>query len=144
VQWFCLSVLEDHVWRAWQTVPLDERAEVRRFLVALLTTSSTVGEPTPPRLVRTKLAKVLVDVAKQDWPTHFPDFLPTVQRLVLEPTTLPVGLLLIKTMGEEFLSARDDVPAARKDELQRVRRAPPPQSHIAHTHTASTLPTRSS
>jgi hypothetical protein len=99
---------QNFVWRVWQTVPLAERADVRGLLVSLLTTPSTLegaaAPVPPPRLVRTKLAKVIVDVAKQDWPLHFPDFLPTIQQLAQDPATvtLPIGLVLIKTMSEEF------------------------------------------
>jgi len=109
------------MWK-WGQVDPASRADMRLFLMSLL------ASPPPAKLVVSKLVKVVVEVAKQDWPTDFPDFLPAIQQLTQAPATLPLGLMLIKTMNEEFLSRGDDVPAARKDELRRVRRPPRPRA----------------
>jgi len=101
------------MWK-WGQVDPASRADIRLFLMSLL------ASPPPAKLVVSKLVKVVVEVAKQDWPNEFPDFLPAIQQLTQAPATLPFGLMLIKTMNEEFLSRGDDVAAARKDELRRV------------------------
>ena len=106
---------QEFVWRSWRVPSGSERNDLRVFLVGMLT-----AQPAS-RLVTVKLAKVVVDIAKQEWPAGFPEFLPTIQQLTQNPATLTVGLTLIKTMNEEFTSRRDDGPAARRDELQRVR-----------------------
>ena len=111
------SLVQDFIWRSWQSVPPADRVEVRLFLMTFLTAAPL------PRLVSNKLVKVIIDIAKQEWPHGFPEFLPTIQQLTLEPASLSLGLLMIKTMNEEFTGRRDDVPAVRKEELQRVRSA---------------------
>ena len=88
---------------------------MRHFLLTLLTAAPL------PRLVSTKLVKVIVDIAKQEWPSSFPEFLPTIRQLTQEPSTLVLGLLMVMTMNEEFTGRHDVIPAARRDELLEVR-----------------------
>ena len=102
--------------KGWSHRLPQEKAELRGFLLDMLQKRSRNLQP----FVLNKAVKVLVDVAKHDWPAEFPDLFPAIQQMT-QTDLVQVGLLLLKTVCEEFASTRDDVSAMRRAQLGTVK-----------------------
>nr|KAJ3419073.1 Exportin-6 [Polyrhizophydium stewartii] len=92
-QWFCLSVFE----------PSTDRQAVKAFLWSLL--SSTDHQSSYASFVQTKLATLVVQIARQElpsgWPTYFDDI------LAVQTSNPLLCLTLVRLTVEEFTAPRD-------------------------------------
>ena len=69
---------------------LSEKLEVRVFLLEQL-----VGRyKTLPAFLRNKMAKVLVDIARVDWPQDYPEFLDNILQVIHTCTDNVLNLFL--------------------------------------------------
>ena len=107
----------------WVGLPGHERAEIRTTLQKFLAEHYKSAPP----FIRNKLIKLLVDIARTDWPHFYPDFLPHVLDLVHTPDTMRLGLNMLLIASEELATPRDDLATARKEELLRLLTAQVPQ-----------------
>jgi len=78
--------------------------------------------------VLNKVIKVLTDVARQEWPRGFGELFEIIQQMTQNPELIQVGLMFLKTVCEEFVSLRDDIPTLRKKEITTVSLSLPPLS----------------
>lgn len=88
-----------------------------------------------------KVAKVIVDIGKTDWPHKFPDFFSNIQRLMQNlPTRYQIysfllfvtlfhfiynhvsaiGVNMITLVSEEFVTPKDNLLDARKAQLKQL------------------------
>ncbi|CAM9280671.1 unnamed protein product [Sphacelaria rigidula] len=114
VLYFCGTVVESCMRRRWTSIPLEERLNVRKFLLQYLATS----HESLPRWVFTKLGKALVDVGKTAWPHDDPNFMTDLQQMASNPSTRVAGLELLSLTCEEFVRPDSPLPHARKKELK--------------------------
>ena len=128
VQFFVISVLEvrdiaihspprltpifsQHViLTGWGRLADADKLQLRNALLEMLQARHATLE----RYVLNKLCKAIADVGKQEWPRRFPELLPMTQQLVQRPESAGPGLILLKTIVEEFSSSREDIPATRR------------------------------
>ena len=103
--------------KGWSYRLPQEKAELKGFLLEMLQKRSRNLQP----FVLNKAVKVLVDVAKHDWPGEFPELFPAIQQMT-QGDLVQVGLLLLKIVCEEFASSREDVSAVRRAQLGAVKR----------------------
>ncbi len=113
---FALNVLETVIRRHWVGLPGAEHAEIRDAL------SRFLGEHfrSAPPFIGNKLIKLLVDVARTDWPHFYPDFLSRALEATRAPDSMRLGLSTLLIASEELASPRDDLPTGRKEELRRL------------------------
>ncbi|KAJ3055169.1 Exportin-6 [Rhizophlyctis rosea] len=113
VAFYALSIYEDLLCRWYDaSVRAEDRADTRSFLFRVLTTSH---QRFPP-FVTNKLVKLVVDIAKKEFPHDWPDLMQQVYDL--RQSSLMLCLVLCKTICEEFVANREDMPAARKADLK--------------------------
>jgi len=102
--------------KTWDYRTPQERADVKAFLLEILQKR--------PRnfqiFVLNKVIKVLTDVARQEWPRGFGELFEIIQQMTQNPELIQVGLMFLKTVCEEFVSLRDDIPTLRKKEITTV------------------------
>lgn len=72
-----LRLLQNLVTQMWLSLNLGERAELRHFLMQHLISNHT----SMLSFVRNKLIKVIVLVARSDWPQNYPEFFAHVQHV---------------------------------------------------------------
>jgi len=110
--------------KTWDYRTPQERADVKAFLLEILQKR--------PRnfqiFVLNKVIKVLTDVARQEWPRGFGELFEIIQQMTQNPELIQVGLMFLKTVCEEFVSLRDDIPTLRKKEITTVSLSLPPLS----------------
>jgi hypothetical protein len=116
VLFFSVLVFEEFVKRYWAEAPPAQKDQIRAFLFQCLTTHHAALPP----FLATKLAKVNVDVAKRDWPHDYPDFLTRLTGALGGPDAAAkaTALLLLQLVAEEFVSTRQDVLAARQQQIK--------------------------
>ncbi|XP_043273966.1 exportin-6 [Venturia canescens] len=114
VSMFALSTLETTIGRRWPILPWEARALIRSTLYTL-----SLEHRVAP-FVRNKVVKLVVDIAKHDWPHFYPDFFPNILQLLNHKHTRLLGLVYLKTASEELATPREDLPIQRKTELLRL------------------------
>jgi hypothetical protein len=59
-----------------------------------------------------------VNIAKIEWPEQWPQFLPKVMEMCSNQNTIIVGLTLLQSMSEEFVTDKEDVTSMRRQQLK--------------------------
>ncbi|XP_024879338.1 exportin-6-like, partial [Temnothorax curvispinosus] len=72
------------------------------------------------------LLKLVVDIARHDWPHFYPDFYSNILQLLGHKHTRLLGLVYLRTALEELATPREDLPMHRKSELFRLLSAQVP------------------
>eukprot|EP00976_Prorocentrum_cordatum_P079249 1183476-Prorocentrum_minimum.AAC.2 len=80
VQWFAGSTLEKYVLSHWERVDEAERAAMRDNLLQYL----LQRHASLPQFVSTKVAKVIIDIGKFDWPQRYPELLPRIHSAITQ------------------------------------------------------------
>ncbi|GFS20899.1 exportin-6-like [Elysia marginata] len=116
VMMFCLNVLETLISHRWVSLAVSDKMQIRTHLnQSLMTQHSTMVA-----YIRNKVAKLVVDIGRNDWPHFYPDFFTNILQLAQQPETALLGVTLLQTASEELAAQRDDLSMARKDELYRL------------------------
>ncbi|EZA61560.1 Exportin-6 [Ooceraea biroi] len=115
VSMFALSTLETTIGRRWPILPWEDRALTRSTLYTL----SLERDVAP--FVRNKVVKLVVDIARHDWPHFYPDFYSNILQLLGHKHTRLLGLVYLRTASEELATPREDLPMHRKNELFRAQ-----------------------
>ncbi|CAG5121677.1 unnamed protein product, partial [Candidula unifasciata] len=113
---FCLNVLETLISHKWTNIAGSDKIEIRTSLTQLLMNQHS----TVPSYIRNKLAKLIIDIGRNDWPHFYPDLFTNILQLAQQPDTALLGVILLQTASEELAAPRDDLSMARKDELHRL------------------------
>ncbi|XP_071494224.1 exportin-6-like [Diadema antillarum] len=135
VMMYCLSVFENVINRQWVGLPPQDRMEIRTSLTKFLLGQHKVV----PSYIRNKLIKVIVCIARLDWPHFYPDFFTTILQLIQQPQTCSLGLIMLQTTSEELASPREDLSAARKEEVQKLLLDQVPTIFSLITHILETI-----
>ncbi|KAL6260200.1 hypothetical protein P5V15_007735 [Pogonomyrmex californicus] len=120
VSMFALSTLETTISRRWPILPWEDRALTRSTLYTLSLERDVAS------FVRNKVVKLVVDIARHDWPHFYPDFYSNILQLLSHKHTRLLGLVYLRTASEELATPREDLPMHRKSELFRLLSAQVP------------------
>jgi hypothetical protein len=120
---FLLSVLEKILLDRGESLQPNERSELRNFVLEF----AVAGERAQAldRFILNKAGKILVDCAKLDWPTYYPNFFDQVLQLCADPALRSFGSKTLVIALEELPSRTSrrgrDIPltSARRIELQK-------------------------
>ncbi|XP_066246202.1 exportin-6 [Euwallacea similis] len=118
VTMFALQTLESVINQQWSKIEWSEQEEIKSVLQSnLIFKTNNV-----PNFLRNKYAKLLVDIAKIDWPSRYPTFFECIlQLLKSEDSNQLTGLILLKTACEEFAGLNATFSSAiRKKEITRL------------------------
>ncbi|XP_059099703.1 exportin-6-A-like [Tigriopus californicus] len=120
---YALNILQTWIHARWLALSGPEHVRIRqhldRHLVAAVQTSADSG-PTVPAFVRRKLMRLLVDIARSDWPHFYPEFAPRLHNWLATPDTRALGLEMLLIASEELATPRADLPTARQLELRKL------------------------
>ncbi len=106
-------------------MPSQKHAEIRDTVTRFLLDHSASA----PSFIRNKLIKLLVDIARTDWPHFYPDFFSRLLDLVTgfnRSDTRRLGLAMLLITSEELATPREDVSTSRKEELRKLLNAQVP------------------
>jgi hypothetical protein len=112
---YCLSVLENIIYIKWHSLG-PEKSDLRLSIWKYLLSNHHLV----PQYITNKTAKLLVSIARIDWPQFYPDFMQNILDLLQSRNTMSLALMLLKTAIEELTISRDDLCAARKLELNKL------------------------
>lgn len=102
--------------KLWMGLPGSEHAEIRNTLNKFLSHHFN----TAPAFIRNKLIKLIVDIARTDWPHFYPDFFPNIMDLIHNQDTIKQGLNMLLIASEELATPREDLSSVRKEELKKL------------------------
>ncbi|XP_065065498.1 exportin-6-like [Rhopilema esculentum] len=114
VHMYSLSVLEKLVNQQWFGMQPTDKQEIRQFTTQFLISNHKVC----PMYIKKKMAKVYVNIGRLDWPQFFPDFYHNILQFLQNESTIVLGLSILQITSEEFISPREDLNTARKQELR--------------------------
>jgi hypothetical protein len=115
-RFYCLNIFEDYINTQWHYLETNEKLEIRNFIFNYLKSNNS----TLSRLIINKGVKIIVNIAKKDWPLDWPDLISDLLKLNNSFDELRLSFNIIKTMNEEFTSSREDINASRKIELKQL------------------------
>lgn len=103
----------------WTRTDWSSKEEIKNVLHSYLIEKGS----TAAHFIRCKYAKLLVDIAKHDWPTRYPNFFNNILELLkTEPNQL-IGLILLRTTSEEFMGIQANFENGRKNEILQLLEA---------------------
>nr|CAD7589242.1 unnamed protein product [Timema genevievae] len=123
VSMYSLTTIEKLITKQWLGLMWEERAQLKATLYHL----TLENHHTVPHFIRNKLVKLVVDIARLDWPHFYPDFFTNILQLIQSPDNTTLGLVFLLTASEELVYPWEDLSVARKDELKRLLLAYMPQ-----------------
>ncbi|GAO52224.1 hypothetical protein G7K_6306-t1 [Saitoella complicata NRRL Y-17804] len=102
-KYIALSVLDKLISTRWKILPPEQRQGIRNFIVGVIIKSSSDDSLlTRERTYLNKLNLTLVQVLKQEWPKHWPTFIPEV--VASSRTNLSLcenNMAILKLLSEE-------------------------------------------
>jgi len=113
---YCLNTVEQVIQRRWLMMVTEHKGEVRTALHNIVFNNHN----NLPPFVRRKTMKLMVDIAKVDWPHFYPDFFPQMLQLIHTQETILEGLTMLLIACEELGSPREDISTARAIELRKL------------------------
>ncbi|KAJ8970467.1 hypothetical protein NQ317_009441, partial [Molorchus minor] len=116
VTMFALSTLESVINQQWSTTDLSGKEVIKNVLHNTLIEKGASA----PHIFRNKYAKLLVDVAKQEWPERYPNFFFNILELLKSECSQLIGLILLRTTSEEFMGLHSTFEGGRKQEITRL------------------------
>jgi len=116
VAMFCLTTLEQVIQKRWFVMVAEDKNLLRKELHNMLVTKTKAFPP----FIRKKLMKLIVDIAKVDWPHFYPDFFPQIMHLIQDQETSLDGLHMLLIACEELGAPREDISSSRVKELQKL------------------------
>nr|CAD7264735.1 unnamed protein product [Timema shepardi] len=123
VSMYSLTTIEKLITKQWLGLMWEERAQLKATLYQL----TLENHHTVPHFIRNKLVKLVVDIARLDWPHFYPDFFTNILQLIQSSDNTTLGLIFLLTASEELVYPWEDLSVARKDELKRLLLAYMPQ-----------------
>ena len=129
---FSLTTLETVIHQRWVGMFGQDRAEIRTTLNNFL----SQHHASAPLFIRNKLIKLIVDIARSDWPHFYPDFFTQILSLLTpaslaSPGSTSLGLTMLLTTSEELATPRQDIATSRAQELNKLM-----LRQVAHVTTA--------
>lgn len=118
---YALNILQTWIHARWLALSGPEHARIRQNLDRhLVAAAQAPSGSAPPAFVRRKLMRLLVDIARSDWPHFYPDFVPRLHSWLGTPDTRALGLEMWLITSEELATPRADLPTARQHELRKL------------------------
>ncbi|XP_063222177.1 exportin-6-B-like isoform X3 [Bacillus rossius redtenbacheri] len=124
VSMYSLTTIENLITKQWLGLMWEERAQLKAALYQLSLESQ---QQSVPAFIRNKLVKLVVDIARLDWPHFYPDFFTNILQLIQSGDSTALGLLFLLTASEELVFPWENLSVARKEELRRLLLAHMPQ-----------------
>jgi hypothetical protein len=116
VAMFCLTTLEQVIQKRWFAMLAEDKNVLRKQLHEMLVQKNR----TFPPFIRKKIMKLIVDIAKVDWPHFYPDFFPQILQLIQDQEKTLDGLNMLLIACEELGSPREDISSNRTKELKKL------------------------
>lgn len=127
VQMFCLIVLDNTVIHRWRTLSVEHKGIFTQFVHELLYCKDKRYD-SHFSFVRNKIAKVIIEIGRADWPHAYSDFLENILKMLEFDEYVAAGLLLLQTASDEFMLSESSAASAdRCDELRRLMVADVPR-----------------
>ncbi|PNF22047.1 Exportin-6 [Cryptotermes secundus] len=120
---YSLTTIETLITKQWLGLMWEERAHLKATLYQF----ALEHHQSAPNFIRNKLVKLVVDIARLDWPHFYPDFFSNILQLIQTPDTTVLGLVFLQTASEELVCPWEDLSVSRKEELRRLLLAHIPQ-----------------
>lgn len=125
---FCLTVIETFINQRWHTVPSDIRATFRNSLWShLIEHHLQMISP-----IRNKYCKIMVSIARFDWPYAYPDYMTNVLELlapetihnIAQPRSSSLILLSLNLLGmtvEELTSSNSNCHFSSNRQVELIK-----------------------
>ncbi|OZJ05121.1 Exportin-1 [Bifiguratus adelaidae] len=118
-KYIALQVLEKLVQTRWKILPMEQRQGIRNYIVSvIIKVSSEETSFNRQKMYINKLNMVLVQILKQEWPKHWPSFIPEIVSSSKTNLTLcENNMAILKLLSEEIFdySAEQLVSAKAKN-----------------------------
>jgi len=121
-KFYALQILEAAIKFRWRTLPAEQQAGIKAFIVNLVIQKSSVDEAEyrASKVFMTKLNVILVQIVKQEWPHNWPSFISDIVNSSKTNETLcENNMAILKLLSEEvFDFSRDEMTSTKAKKLK--------------------------
>eukprot|EP00316_Scyphosphaera_apsteinii_P022949 CAMPEP_0119314430 /NCGR_PEP_ID=MMETSP1333-20130426/32697_1 /TAXON_ID=418940 /ORGANISM="Scyphosphaera apsteinii, Strain RCC1455" /LENGTH=1099 /DNA_ID=CAMNT_0007319535 /DNA_START=148 /DNA_END=3447 /DNA_ORIENTATION=+ len=120
-KFYALQILEAAIKYRWKTLPAEQQAGIKNFIVTLVIQKSSSDETyRSEKVFMTKLNVILVQIVKQEWPHNWPSFISDIVHSSKTNETLcENNMSILKLLSEEvFDFSRDEMTSAKAKKLK--------------------------
>jgi len=120
-KFYALQILDSAIKYRWKTLPPEQCAGIKSFIVNLVIQRSTTEEEyRGNKLFMSKLNVILVQIVKQEWPHNWPTFISDIVNAGKANETLcENNMLILKLLSEEvFDFSRDEMTSVKAKKLK--------------------------
>mmetsp|Transcript_27650 Transcript_27650/g.70461 ORF Transcript_27650/g.70461 Transcript_27650/m.70461 type:complete len:1107 (+) Transcript_27650:54-3374(+) len=120
-KFYALQILENAIKFRWKTLPAEQCAGIKSFIVNLVIARSSDEESyRSQKLFMSKLNVILVQIVKQDWPHNWPTFISDIVNASKTNETLcENNMIILKLLSEEvFDFSRDEMTSSKAKKLK--------------------------
>ncbi|VVC36178.1 Hypothetical protein CINCED_3A020396 [Cinara cedri] len=111
---FSLNILEMLINKKWDKITYKSQETLREAIFKHI----VVKHNEYPKFMMSKMIKLLVDIARNDWPVRYPNFIDNIIQLLITPEQVLLGLSFLLLSSEEFINPKEDLLGNRKLELR--------------------------
>ncbi|KAI9592800.1 CRM1 C terminal-domain-containing protein [Syncephalis fuscata] len=102
-KFLALQILDKVIRTRWKALPRDQADGIRNFIVTVVINSAMDEKIVRERSFLNKLNMVLVQILKQDWPHHWPNFIPELINASRNDLQLcENNMTILKLLSEEI------------------------------------------
>uniref|UniRef100_A0A0N4ZS17 Exportin-1 n=1 Tax=Parastrongyloides trichosuri TaxID=131310 RepID=A0A0N4ZS17_PARTI len=122
-KFFALQILEDLITTRWKSLPREQCDGIKSFIVGLVLTVcnevNTLDTNHAAKAYLKKLNWVLVNIVKQEWPTHWPTFITEIVASSRSSESLCANnLYILRLLSEELFEFGNDVTAKKQSHMK--------------------------
>ncbi|XP_050437113.1 exportin-6-A [Adelges cooleyi] len=111
---FSLNTMEMIINKKWEKMTLKSQETLREAIFNHI----VMKHDNYPKFMISKMVKLLVDIARNDWPVRYPNFIDHIIQLLMNPDQVLLGLSFLLLSSEEFISPKEDLLGKRKQDLR--------------------------
>uniref|UniRef100_A0A2S2PW53 Exportin-6 n=1 Tax=Schizaphis graminum TaxID=13262 RepID=A0A2S2PW53_SCHGA len=111
---FSLNIMEMIINKKWEKMTFKSQETLREAIFNHI----VMKHNEYPKYMISKMIKLLVDIARNDWPLRYPNFIDHIAQLLVNPDQVLLGLSFLLLSSEEFISPKEDLLGKRKHELK--------------------------
>ncbi|CAH1116071.1 unnamed protein product [Phaedon cochleariae] len=117
VKMFALCTLETVITQQWSNIEWSSKEEVKNTIQNCFVEQGLIS----PHYLRHKYSKLLIEIARHDWPGFYPNFFNNIVELLKTDGNQLIGLVLLRMTSEEFMGIQAMFKDSdRKQEIVRL------------------------
>ncbi|KAM9990317.1 hypothetical protein ACTFIY_006366 [Dictyostelium cf. discoideum] len=125
VIWFSLSVIEDKVNKAWNSISASSQTQTKSLLLDIYlnktgANSNSTVKNVLPQFIISKLGQVIADIGRYEFESNPQNYLLNITNIVRNPSTSIRGINLLQCISDSFTTNKKVISQQKKITLKKL------------------------